>query len=232
MNVLTINGTEVPHVFVDTSLSFNKPEKNVNTFKVPGRSGDLVVDYGTFKNVVITYPCFLKRGFASSFTEVVGFLGSLKGYQRIECSNDTTHFRLGVPIIPSTPTVRLLNAQGHFDLAFNCKPQRFLISGEAAVIKNASGSINNPTDFPSRPLIRVYGNGTLTFADVSITIAGATTYTDIDCEAMECFEGSTSRNANVSFGGNDYPVLAPGSNSFTLGSGITQLRITPRWWEL
>ena len=30
----------------------------------------------------------------------------------------------------------------------------------------------------------------------------------------------------------DYPVLAPGSTGIALGTGISRVMITPRWWEL
>ena len=32
-------------------INFPTPEKDVETFEVPGRSGDLLIDYGSYKNV-------------------------------------------------------------------------------------------------------------------------------------------------------------------------------------
>lgn len=233
MNILSINGTPLADIYVDTALTFNKPVKDVETFRVPGRSGDLVIDNKTFQNVMVSYPCFILKGFPGKFDTLVNYLGSLEGYQRIECSNDNTHFRLGVPVIPQAPSVKRINQDGYFDLAFNCKPQRYLISGETVVTKNASGTITNPTSFASQPLLRIYGTGTFTINGVVITVAShGQNYVDVDCEMMDCYNGATSLNQYVSFSGNDFPVLSPGSNSFTFGTGITQVRITPRWWEL
>lgn len=233
MNILSINGTPLADIYVDASLAFNKPVKDVETFRVPGRSGDLVIDNKTFQNVMISYPCFIFKGFPGKFDTLVNYLGSLEGYQRIECSNDSTHFRLGVPVVPQMPSVKRINQDGYFDLAFNCKPQRFLTSGETVVTKNASGTITNPTSFASQPLLRIYGTGTFTINGVAITVAShGQSYVDVDCEMMDCYNGATSLNQYVSFSGNDFPTLAPGSNSFTFGTGITQVRITPRWWEL
>lgn len=232
-NTLSINGTPLADIYVDASLAFNKPAKDVETFSIPGRSGDLVIDSGTFQNVLIVFPCFMFNGFPSKFETLVNYLGSLSGYQRIECNNDSTHFRLGVPVIPETPTVRRINQDGYFNLAFNCKPQRFLISGETVVTKNASGTISNPTAFASQPLLRIYGTGKFTINGVQITVGShGQSYVDVDCEMMDCYNGATSLNSYISFSGNDFPVLSPGSNSFTFGTGITQVRITPRWWEL
>lgn len=232
MNILSIDGTALSGIYVDASLSFNKPEKDVETYRVPGRNGDLVIDYDTWHNVLITFPCYIKGNFDTAFDSLCQTLGALKGYHRIECSNDTTHFRLGRAIVPMTPDATAFNKSGFFDLAFDCKPQRFLTSGETEVIKNASGTISNPTAFEARPMIRVYGNGTVTVNGTAITLTNNTGYTDIDCEAMTCFYGTTSRNNDVSFSTNDFPTLSPGSNTLTFGTGITQIRITPRWWEL
>lgn len=231
MNILSINGTPIADIYVDASLSFNKPVKDVETFRVPGRNGALVIDNATWGNIVITYPCYTAT--KATFENVVNMLGALQGYQKIECSNDSTHFRMGVPIIPQAPKVHFINQRFYFDLSFNCKPQRFLTSGETVVTKNASGTITNPTSFASQPLLRIYGTGTFTINGVAITVAShGQSYVDVDCEAMECFCGATNLNQYITFSGNDFPVLSPGSNSFTFGTGITQVRITSRWWEL
>ena len=232
VNTLSINNTALQNVYVDTSLSFNKPARNVEMINIPGRNGALVLDNGTFENLVIPYPCYIKGNFDSVFNSLVNTLGSYKGYQRITCSNDATHFRLGRVIIPQSPTVKRLNDKGFFDLSFDCKPQRFLLTGESTTDLTASGTITNPTNFDALPLLRVYGNGKITVNGVEITLANNTGYTDIDCEMQDCFYGSTNRNNNVSFSGNDFPKLKPGSNTITFGTGITRCIITPRWWEL
>lgn len=232
MNTLSINGTALPNVYVDASLSYNKPIKDLETFRVPGRNGALIIDNGTWDNVVIPYPCYTKT--LAAFENIVETLGALKGYQKIACSNDSTHYRMGVPIIPQAPTAKRINTNFYFNLSFNCKPQRFLTSGDTTTTYSNTGTstLNNPTKFESRPLLRITGNGKVTVNGTEITIAGTTGYTDVDCEAMECFNGSTSRNANVSFNTNDFPTLAPGNNSIVRATGITQVIITPRWWEL
>ena len=232
MNTLTINGTTLTNVYVDASLSFNRPAKDTETFRVPGRNGALVVDNGTWDNVTITYPCYCAS--MSAYDTIVQTLGSLKGYQKIACSNDSTHYRMGVPIVPQSPTVKFLNNRVYFNLSFNCKPQRFLTSGDTTSTYNNTGTstLSNPTKFASKPLIRVTGNGKVTVNGTQITLANTSNYTDIDCEAMECYYGSTNRNGNVTFSTNDFPTLAPGNNSIVRASGITQVVITPRWWEL
>lgn len=130
MNILKINGQALEGIYVDAAISFNKPAKRVSTYSVPGRNGDLVIDEGTFDNVLITYPVFEKSTFPTKFDEIVNYLASLEGYQKIECSNDPQHYRLGRFVVPQNPTAKRLNRDGYWQLSFDCKPQRWLLSGE------------------------------------------------------------------------------------------------------
>lgn len=90
----------------------------------------------------------------------------------------------------------------------------------------------NPTAFPSSPLLRAYGNGSFTMDGITVTITNATDYTDIDCDIMDCYEGTTNRNNDVSFSSYNFPQLQPGDNQIDIVSGITVLEITPRWWRV
>ena len=81
----------------------------------------------------------------------------------------------------------------------------------------------------SRPIIKVTGNGTSVVNGTSITTSGNSGVTIvIDCERMQCYTGSTNKSDKVTM--DDYPTLAPGSNSITVGH--SKVEITPRWWQL
>ena len=91
----------------------------------------------------------------------------------------------------------------------------------------------NPTLFPSKPLIRVYGYGTLTVGSDRITIANTgKAYTDIDSEIMDCFYGTTNVNNKVTFQSNDFPELRPGVTGIAYSGNITKVEITPRWYRV
>lgn len=90
----------------------------------------------------------------------------------------------------------------------------------------------NPSPFDSQPLIRVYGTGSVEINGITITVSAVgTSYTDIDCELMDCYEGSVNRNAYVSFSTYDFPVLVPGVTDVNvIDNTITAVEIKPRWW--
>lgn len=107
-------------------------------------------------------------------------------------------------------------------------------SGDITV-QYGKSPVYNPTEFDAKPLIKAVGTGTVVVGDTAITItgtAGQTIY--IDCDSMEIYKlnGGTPQSAAslVSFSGNDFPKLKAGSNTVALGTGITSVTITPRWW--
>jgi phage-related protein len=120
---------------------------------------------------------------------------------------------------------------GEFDLTFNCKPQRFLKSGEESIpYKNHTGTILlNETGQIAKPLLRVYGTGSFRINESRLTISAANVYTDIDCELMDAYKGSDNRNQYVS---GTFPELLPGENRIYTESLLDFLYITPRWWVL
>lgn len=99
-------------------------------------------------------------------------------------------------------------------------------------------NVVNPTLFESKPLLEVTGHGVLTIGSQSITINGtsSTQVIHIDCDTMEAWEMSGSamipRNDYIQNAGDDFPKLKPGANKITLGVGITQVVVTPRWWRV
>ena len=116
-------------------------------------------------------------------------------------------------------------------MTFDCDARRFLKNGDNIITLTANGSIFNPTYFDAKPLIRAYGTGSFTINDITVTITSANVYTDVDCEIMDAYKGTTNCNSNISTTNNEFPALRPGANNITL-SGITKLEITPRWWTI
>lgn len=228
---LTIAGksTEDFNVWISGGGSYNSPARDIETISVAGRNGDLTIDNGRFENISVEYPCFITENFDDNIEALRSYLASLKGYQRL-C--DTYHpeeyrqalFSEGVKVSTSA-----LNRAGEFTLTFNCKPQRFLLSGENAIEFTADGAILNETLFASKPLLRVYGTGTIGIGSETLTITTADGYTDIDCDIMDAYKGAVNCNGNIVLNSGDFPTLEPGTNGITLGTA-TKIIVYPRWF--
>ena len=216
---------------------FNAPEKVYTMQEIPGRNGDLAVYENRFANITVKYPAFVTKNFKANIQGLRNALLAKTGYKRLTDTYHADEFRLGIYAGGLDVDPGYNNLTGKFDIEFNCKPQRFLTSGETAQTFTTSGSITNPTLFPSRPLLVVTGIGEVGMGDHTITIGGTTSRTvHIDCELMDAWymDGSAkvSYNEYVTYSGNKIPELKQGANGITKSSGISSIVITPRWWRI
>lgn len=145
-------------VFITRDGVYNAPRRVYRQIQVPGRNGDLMLDEGRFENIDVTYPCLIYAGFNANIEGLRNALLSQKGYVRITDSYHPDEYRLGCFSEEISVVPKVLGDGGTFEVTFNCKPQRFLLSGEIPVVIGVPGgaenSITNPTLFASKPLIR------------------------------------------------------------------------------
>ena len=215
---LTIDGKNCSEygVWISGGGTFNAPPRDMDTISIPGRDGDIFFDNGRFQNINVTYPAFISK----------------YHYMKIEDSYHPDEFRLGVFKGGLTVSTTARNLSGSFNLTFNCKPQRYLKSGEMPVRFTASGSIYNPTEYAAKPLIKCYGTGgTVTIGGVAVTVTGCTNHVVLDCDLMESYEGDTSRNGTTTLVNGEFPTLGAGASAVTF-SGFSRVEIMPRWWKL
>lgn len=161
-------------IYVSGEGTFNAPERDVELIEIPGRNGDFSLDKGRFKNITVTYPVFNYETNLTDFrTRLSDFRNALKsklGYQRLEDTFHPDEYRMAtfVDMIDVNPV--MYNTASTIELTFNCKPQRFLKSGETAQAVASGGTITNPTLFESSPLLMARGYGDISFNNRTVTI--------------------------------------------------------------
>lgn len=241
---LTFNGVNSATygVYIAGDAVYNAPERAVEMITIPGRNGSVAMDGGRFENIDITYPAFCfdtsQNDFADRVADFRNALLSAVGYQRLTDDYHTDEYRMAVYKSGLDVEPHVYNRAGSFNLTFDCKPQRYLISGEIAQSFTANGTITNPTYFAASPLLEITGKGTIGIGSYSFEIVGGVSSQTIviDCEIMEAWEevggAIVSRNDYIQYAGNEFPKLEPGANGVSLGAGISRIDITPRWWRL
>lgn len=120
-------------VWLTGSGTFSAPERDVEFVAVPGRNGELVVDNGRWRNIEVSYPANIPRDFDQRMTEFRSAMCRQRGYQRLEDTYHPDEYRMGAFVMGIEPETIPLNRGGDFNLVFNCKPQRFLKSGEIPI---------------------------------------------------------------------------------------------------
>lgn len=230
-DVLTFNGVSFADygTFYDSSQIFITPEKQTEFFEIPGRSGDLSISQNRYANVSIPYNCFIRKDFVINYTNLMNFLLSQDGYGRLENTREADVYRMAQFVSENEPSTGAFLKYGSFTLTFNCKPQKWLKSGENPIYVGSSLVLVNPTQFDAKPLIAVTGTGTITINDIAMELDTNTSTTYIDCDMQDAYEGTINRNGNLTVE-DGFPVLKSGANEVTV-DGCT-IYITPRWWRL
>lgn len=213
--------------------TYGAPAADLERITVPGKSGDLIRFKNRFENIEVTYNSWIADNMSVNMRDLRSFLLSRTSYCRLEDTYHPDEFRLACYSGGITPDVSFWNTLAQFDLAFNCKPQRYLKSGEQKQVFSANATLFNPSYFASKPLIRIYGNGTLTVGTGTITVSNNSgTYVDIDCELMDAYTGAVNRNADVVTNTSGYITIGPGKSTISKTSDISSFEITPRWYYL
>lgn len=219
-------------VYISGLNTFGAAERDQESISVAGRNGDLTIDNGRFRNVVVSYPAFIYRDFESNVAAFRNHLLSRTSYKRLEDTYHPDEFRLAKFTGSfDADVINTLNA-GEFNITFDCYPQRFLKSGEISHAFNTAGSIRNDYEQTALPLVRVYGDGAVTINGITITISGSDTYTDIDCDIQEAYKDTlnVSKNNTITLNDGEFFSLSSGDNTVTFTT--TRVDIVPRWWQL
>lgn len=246
-------------LMISGSGTFDAAERDVEMVSIPGRSGDLIVDNGRYKNIPVSYPASISTDFPGRAEGIRAWLGSKIGYCRLEDDYDPDHFRLGRFQGPLRFTPGFLNRTAECTLTFDCKPQRFLKSGERSIPVTNGMVLQNPTGFPALPLIEVtftpgtYEDTTMISAFVEIEDEDGTTarfilnreglnesvtvWADPETTELYSYSANGTKQNRPALGGYSNKVFAlkPGLNTirwYALYGTIDAVRIIPRWWTL
>lgn len=161
-------------VYISGSAVFNAPERDVEMIVIPGRNGEFIRDNGRFNNIEVTYPCGMfgddDFAFRTKLRQFRNMLAGQTGYHRLVDTYNPDEYRLAVFKDAVEVEPAALNTAGQFEVMFNCKPQRYLMSGESTIEVEDGDKIDNPTPFDAQPMIMTKGYGTLTVNGYEIEI--------------------------------------------------------------
>ena len=231
---------------VESYPSLNHGVKRGEAYAIAGRNGTFYREDGTYDNYIQAYNVAVREGrFRRAdlrAADIAAWLSGKTGFLRLEDSFEPEFFKLARYAGPLN-IEQLLGVYGRCTLEFDCRPERWLLSGEETEAFKSTGDhyVYNPTNFEAKPLIKMTGTGALTLSInsqswIKVGSGGSnTTVAIIDCETGTITDSDgDSLMSNVAFYTpyNSFPTLRPGSNKITTAAAITRLEITPRWWTL
>lgn len=160
-------------VYITGEAVYNAPARDVEMVSIPGRNGSFALDNGRFENIEVNYPAGIfaetEADFAEAISDFRNFLCSRKGYVRLTDDYNPNEYRMAIYKSGLEVKPAQLKA-GEFNIVFDCKPQRWLTSGEEAITVADGETLINPTLFGSSPLIRCNGYGQIAFGGAPIKV--------------------------------------------------------------
>lgn len=245
---VTMNGTTM---FVLDCNDDDAPEPDYEVISVPGRSGDLHIWNERWKNKLITYQCMCTDNARTAVPALLTQLLAQYGYQRITDTLHTDYYKMGEYVGATTPVYSDGGKTARFDLTFDCKPQKWLLSGDSyqALTSGSTTTLTSPSTHKAYPIIRVEGSGQIRiqnttstpYLDFTLTSSG---YADpasvvlwdyyFDCELMDATKSETgvsNQNSHITLGSTEQICLGPGNNRITVASTL-RAEIKPRWYKL
>jgi len=214
---------------VDSIDAWVKPLRKVSKVVIPGRDGDLLIDEESFENVVVPYKLIIPNNFKENYLALSDWMSGIGDYQRLEFSGDPNVYRMARIQSDLSPVVGAFIRSGTVTVSFDCKPQRWLKSGEKWITVTDGSVLLNPTSQKAKPIIRLYGTGSIMLGSKTITVNTAgTEYIDFDAETLDAHEGAVNRNGNISI---DFDNLSLAKRTGIALNGLTA-KVMPRWWSV
>lgn len=147
VNYFIYNGhsSEEFNIKVEKWPNLEVPTRVVEKVSVPGRNGDLLLDTGAFSNVEMEYEIYFnakKEGFFEISKDILRWLLSSRGYLRLEDSYDPDIYRMAL-LADQERLKDFMGYMGRTTVKFDCKPQRWLKSGEYEQTLTSGETINN-----------------------------------------------------------------------------------------
>lgn len=210
MGIITFNGTASTNynINVEKCPSYPVPQRVVEKISVLGRNGDLLFDTDSYANVEQEYEVYF-NGKSSSFQaksrDIATWLYGTKGYCRLEDSYDPDVYRMAC-ISQKTDFRNFRNYMGRATLVFDCKPQRFLKSGEAEISLPVASTYSYTNNYMrTKPLFIATGNGSLVqyYSQAGEPVQGFTVSNNsgttmyIDSDTMNAVSGNYQSPATI-----------------------------------
>jgi len=225
---------------IESKNVFSGPEAEMDFISIPGRHGDLLSGDVRFPNVQVVYSVFVParsvEELESRMTAIKGWLyGGMGSYDTLSDTYDEAHYRDAV-FSGKLDIEEELHRIGVFNISFTCKPFRRLTSGNEIITLTEGMFIPNPCEFDSQPQLVAFGSGSGSITvetreyHASWQLLDIDEHVVIDSERMMCYKGTENKNDTLI--GDGFPVLKADVNYVSFSGGISELKITPRWWAL
>ena len=225
--------------YITSTNTYDTAEKNILSQLVAGRSGDLIIDNGNYKNININYTIAIPKSpsrinFTNATQILTNRFSAISGYNKLIDSYNPTVYRLASYNGATAFTVENNILSGTF--SFNCKPFRYAFDGEKIITLTEPKTIVNTSIIMSLPYIKIYGSGDidLYIENEHFLIKDVENEIEIDSEKMLVYKLNSGVFASqtIKYYSSDFPKLKHGENLISWSGNVSKVEIKPRWCML
>ena len=203
-----------------------RPEERVNHIVIPGRSGELTETEGTdiYNSYIQTVPIAV-----DSLAHVKDIEWWLRGDGYVSFCNESNRKQRARVINAVTFQKHSKNSSWYeAEVQFYCSPLKEQLSESSVEITTSGGTITNPGDVESRPLITIIGSGDITIRinDRALVLEGVVSGWKVDSDLEWVIDGTTPLSGVCS---GDFPRIRTGESAVQWTGNVTKLIILPRW---
>ena len=219
------NCSDLKIVFSE-SPSIPKPRRDIDEKTVSGRDGVLVVDKGTYQNIILmlTGHAECKR------TELIEFFGNF-GELKFETSPDRFwNYRVAAIDVREIIDDGVLLS---FSITMSLNPHKYLVSGKNKITGSNTLRLKNDYNANAYPFLKIKGKGTIGIIKNGIqilSIKDIIDYVDIDCEADVIHRNNVNYD-NRSVGDTFY-LEANKITELKFTGNVSGVELIPIWREL
>ncbi len=223
-----VNSNTYSNLIISELPCISKPELRVDTTEIDGKDGDIIDELG-----YASYDKTLKIALKSSenIDEIIKFFS---GSGNIVFSNEPDKYYKAY-IYEQIDFERLLRFK-EADITIHVQPFKYLLNEEDVVLNitnQTSLTVNNQGLEKSKPILKLYGSGTITVSlngltAFTVTIDEDDDYIVIDSMEEEAYNDTELKNRNMS---GEFPLLETGNNTISWTGSLTKIEVTPnsRW---
>ena len=231
--MITFNGksSEEFNLHLLRSVTFDSPSRNLESRKILGRDGEIMVGDGTLNNVKKSFPFVLKddaQDVAQSISDISNWLKSDGLWHDLEFEGDAEYVYQAI-CLNEYNFERVVEYYGKGTIDFIIKPYKFLKTGLTERILDES--ITNPLGRSSKPKLTIKGSGNITIniGNSALTLKNIDDGVIVDSlyQTVTTLNGQAQAWDKVT--SYPLPTIAPGRQSVTTTGNVTEIKIIPRW---
>jgi predicted phage tail component-like protein len=220
-NYLIFNGINSKDlgIRIERHNNFSSPQRVVDRVKVPGRTGEIIIDDNSYENIIFEYEFILDckgSDLATKANEISNWLHSDYTYKTLTFSNSNKVYN--AVVINKIDISRMFKTFGKALVTFEAYEVSNTKERSILKITNEDIYMNNTND-TIKPLIKVVGEGDcgISINNKAIELKGLEGEVIIDCCNLDCYKEEDNKiiNCNNKMIGM-FPKLEVGENKITV----------------